>query len=66
MFQQRIHRALEQRRNLGLERNVTIFERRHGANVGQSNAQNFINFSSNDYLGLAQEPELDQSMAIRA
>ncbi|HBV75387.1 MULTISPECIES: 8-amino-7-oxononanoate synthase [Vibrio] len=58
MFQQRIHRALEQRRNLGLERNVTIFERRHGANVGQSNAQNFINFSSNDYLGLAQEPEL--------
>ncbi|OEF26898.1 8-amino-7-oxononanoate synthase [Vibrio rumoiensis] len=60
MFQQRIHKALEHRKALGLERTVDISERESQA-VMSRKAQRCINFSSNDYLGLAQDASLIQA-----
>ncbi|KHT62703.1 8-amino-7-oxononanoate synthase [Photobacterium gaetbulicola] len=56
-FKQRIASALEQRHNQGLYRTLSCLGRGQNMSV-QLREQSLLNFSSNDYLGLAQEPAL--------
>ncbi|MEJ2762389.1 8-amino-7-oxononanoate synthase [Photobacterium sp. MCCC 1A19761] len=55
-FKQRIEQALGERQAQGLYRQRTCLARSVSQTRGPNGA--LVNFSSNDYLGLAQEPEL--------
>lgn len=56
-FNQRIASALEERQAQGLYRKLNCLSRGQAMSV-QYEGKSLLNFSSNDYLGLAQEPEL--------
>ncbi|WP_102297524.1 8-amino-7-oxononanoate synthase [Vibrio cyclitrophicus] len=53
----RIKSALAHRREQGLTRQLKVLENSNSPLLN-SEGSNFINFSSNDYLGLANDPEL--------
>ncbi|MCG9557433.1 MULTISPECIES: 8-amino-7-oxononanoate synthase [Vibrio] len=57
LFKSRIKGALVQRREQGLTRQLKILESSNGPLLTCEGSR-FINFSSNDYLGLANDPEL--------
>lgn len=59
-FNQRIESALSQRRHQGLERKIGCLEGGNSRQLSQAN-QEYINFSSNDYLGLASDQRLTQA-----
>ncbi|MGI9874787.1 8-amino-7-oxononanoate synthase [Vibrio chagasii] len=56
-FKSRIKEALVHRREQGLTRQLKALENSNGPLLN-SEGSHFINFSSNDYLGLANDPEL--------
>lgn len=56
-FKSRIKEALVHRREQGLTRQLKVLENSNGPLLS-SEGLPFINFSSNDYLGLANDPEL--------
>lgn len=56
-FKSRIKEALVHRHEQGLTRQLKVLENSNGPLLG-SEGSHFINFSSNDYLGLANDPEL--------
>nr|WP_241902392.1 8-amino-7-oxononanoate synthase [Vibrio breoganii] len=60
LFESRITSALQQRREQGLLRTLTPV---HGGNTAQVQIaeQGFVNFSSNDYLGLANDNTLKEA-----
>ncbi|WP_046223804.1 8-amino-7-oxononanoate synthase [Vibrio sp. ECSMB14106] len=57
LFKSRIKGALVQRREQGLTRQLKVLESSNGPLLTCEGSR-FINFSSNDYLGLANDPEL--------
>ncbi|OEF06585.1 8-amino-7-oxononanoate synthase [Vibrio crassostreae] len=57
LFKSRIKDALVQRREQGLTRQLKVLENSNGPLLNCEGSR-FINFSSNDYLGLANDPEL--------
>ena len=57
LFKSRIKSALAHRREQGLTRQLKVLENSNSPLLN-SEGSNFINFSSNDYLGLANDPEL--------
>ncbi|WP_299686498.1 8-amino-7-oxononanoate synthase [uncultured Vibrio sp.] len=57
LFKSRIKDALAERRKQGLTRQLQVLNKSNGPFLAHEGA-NFINFSSNDYLGLANDPEL--------
>lgn len=57
LFKSRIKEALVRRREQGLSRQLKVLENSNGPLL-RSEGSDFINFSSNDYLGLANDPEL--------
>lgn len=57
LFKSRIKDALVQRREQGLTRQLKVLESSNGPLLTCEGSR-FINFSSNDYLGLANDPEL--------
>ncbi|MFL7046869.1 8-amino-7-oxononanoate synthase [Vibrio cyclitrophicus] len=57
LFKSRIKSALAHRREQGLTRQLKVLENSNSTLLN-SEGSNFINFSSNDYLGLANDPEL--------
>ncbi|MEZ9715710.1 8-amino-7-oxononanoate synthase [Vibrio cyclitrophicus] len=57
LFKSRIKSALVHRREQGLTRQLKVLENSNSPLLN-SEGSNFINFSSNDYLGLANDPEL--------
>ena len=57
LFKSRIKDALAHRREQGLTRQLKVLENSNGPLL-ISEGSSFINFSSNDYLGLANDPEL--------
>ncbi|SBS65796.1 8-amino-7-oxononanoate synthase [Vibrio atlanticus] len=57
LFKSRIKSALVHRREQGLTRQLKVLENSNGPLL-TSEGSSFINFSSNDYLGLANDPEL--------
>ncbi|WP_275722372.1 8-amino-7-oxononanoate synthase [Vibrio furnissii] len=56
-FNSRIHQALADREQQGLRRSLQVLERSNQALLAQR-GQRYINFSSNDYLGLASDTAL--------
>lgn len=56
-FDTRIHQALVQREQQGLRRSVAVLERNNQPVLAQQ-GRPFVNFSSNDYLGMASDPTL--------
>lgn len=56
-FDQRISQALAERQKHGLQRQLTRLDCANTAKLYQAD-QSYINFSSNDYLGLASDVEL--------
>ncbi|WP_261885548.1 8-amino-7-oxononanoate synthase [Vibrio pomeroyi] len=56
-FKARIKEALVHRHEQGLNRQLKVLENSNGPLLN-SEGSSFINFSSNDYLGLANDPEL--------
>lgn len=56
-FKSRIKEALVHRHEQGLTRQLKVLENSNGPLLS-SEGSHFINFSSNDYLGLANDPEL--------
>ncbi|MDN3699843.1 8-amino-7-oxononanoate synthase [Vibrio artabrorum] len=57
LFKSRIKTALAHRREQGLTRQLKVLENSNGSLLTCAGSR-FINFSSNDYLGLANDPEL--------
>ncbi|MEZ9338027.1 8-amino-7-oxononanoate synthase [Vibrio splendidus] len=57
LFKSRIKSALAHRREQGLTRQLKVLENSNSPLL-TSEGSSFINFSSNDYLGLANDPEL--------
>ncbi|KAA8670175.1 8-amino-7-oxononanoate synthase [Vibrio gigantis] len=57
LFKARIKEALVHRREQGLTRQLKVLENSNGPLLN-SEGSSFINFSSNDYLGLANDPDL--------
>ncbi|NAZ53246.1 8-amino-7-oxononanoate synthase [Vibrio toranzoniae] len=57
LFKSRIKSALAHRREQGLTRQLKVLENSNGPLLTCEGSR-FINFSSNDYLGLANDPEL--------
>ena len=57
LFKSRIKSALAHRREQGLTRQLKVLENSNSPLLN-SEGSRFINFSSNDYLGLANDPEL--------
>ncbi len=57
---QRIDRALSQRQHQGLERKIGCVEGGNSRQLSQANRE-YINFSNNDYLGLASDKQLTQA-----
>ncbi|MFA0194958.1 8-amino-7-oxononanoate synthase [Vibrio artabrorum] len=57
LFKSRIKTALAHRREQGLTRQLKVLENSNGPLLTCAGSR-FINFSSNDYLGLANDPEL--------
>ncbi|EOW6614450.1 8-amino-7-oxononanoate synthase [Vibrio fluvialis] len=56
-FNSRIHQALADREQQGLRRSLQVLERSNQTLLAQR-GQRYINFSSNDYLGLASDAAL--------
>ncbi|MFY3325344.1 8-amino-7-oxononanoate synthase [Vibrio fluvialis] len=56
-FNSRIHQALADREQQGLRRSLQVLERSNQTLLAQR-GQHYINFSSNDYLGLASDAAL--------
>lgn len=56
-FNSRIHQALAEREQQGLRRSLQVLERSNQTLLAQR-GQRYINFSSNDYLGLASDTAL--------
>ncbi len=59
-FNQRISSALTQRKQAGLNRSRTVIEQGNQSRLAVD-GQSYINFSGNDYLGLAGSAELTQA-----
>lgn len=57
---QRIERALSQRQHQGLERKIGCVEGGNSRQLSQANRE-YLNFSNNDYLGLASDKQLTQA-----
>src|SRR5690348_15060229 len=57
--------ALESRRQLSLDRHQTIAEHISGAHV-EIDGRRYVNFSSNDYLGLSRHPDVIEAMSAAA
>jgi len=64
-FQQRLQEAAEQRVELDLVRHRRELTQRKDARV-LSDGQRLLNFSSNDYLGLAHHPAMVSAMQVAA
>ena len=61
MFEQRIAQQLQGRQQAGLSRSLHTLNMGSNAQLMNEKHQSFVNFSSNDYLGLSQDPELCQA-----
>jgi len=61
-FLERLRADIESRRQIGLGRELLPVSARHGARV-VLDGQELLNFSSNDFLGLAQDSQLSQTLA---
>jgi len=60
LFNQRINKALELRKAQGLSRSITPLTHSNQSILAASGSS-YVNFSSNDYLGLASDKELIQA-----
>ena len=58
-FDQELERRLDALRQQGLSRELRRVDSPQGVRI-QSGGQSFLNFSSNDYLGLANHPALKE------
>ncbi|MEG3695002.1 8-amino-7-oxononanoate synthase [Vibrio coralliirubri] len=63
LFKSRIKDALVQRREQGLTRQLKVLESSNGPLLNCDGSR-FIHFSSNDYLGLANDPELVEAWQV--
>jgi 8-amino-7-oxononanoate synthase len=61
-FLERLRADIESRRQIGLGRELLPVSARHGARV-VLDGQELLNFSSNDFLGLAQDSQMSQTLA---
>ncbi|WED22720.1 8-amino-7-oxononanoate synthase [Vibrio sp. JC009] len=57
VFNRRIQKALDERREKGLFRQISVLEGGNQSRLRKDESE-YVNFSNNDYLGLASEPEL--------
>lgn len=64
-FKSRIEQALNEREHSGLTRRLQLLDRSAQGELIQQD-RTYLNFSSNDYLGLANDAELVQAWQIRS